>query len=75
MVLSPHKTATTQVSLNIALTAADAMPIDQSELEKLRATIPTARALPLMQLIARAESGSVVIEYLNKPNLVIEVIA
>jgi len=75
MVLSPHKTATTQVSLNIALTTADAMPIDQSELEKLRATIPTARALPLMQLIARAESGSVVIEYLNKPNLVIEVIS
>jgi hypothetical protein len=73
MVLSPQATQSTKASLTIALTEAETLPIDDLELEKLRATIPTARALPLLQQLARAQSGSVVIEYLNTPNLIIEV--
>lgn len=73
MVVSPQKSATTKTSLKIALSDADANSIAQPELEALRTTIPTARALPLMQLIARAESGRVVVDYLNKPNIVIDV--
>lgn len=73
MVLSPQTTQSTKASLTIALTEAEVLPIDDLELEKLRATIPTARALPLMQRLARAQSGSVVIEYLNTPNLLVEV--
>jgi hypothetical protein len=73
MVVSPQKSATTKTSLKIALSDADANSIAQPELEALRTTIPTARALPLMQLIAHAESGRVVVDYLNKPNLVVDV--
>ncbi len=75
MVIGLNKTKSTKASLKIALTEADAQPMHESEFETLRSSIPTARALPLMQYLARGQSGSVVIEYLNKPNLLVEISA
>ncbi len=45
----------------------------ESALEDLRQCIPAARSLPLLQLLARGGNGSVVIDYLNAPNLAIDV--
>ncbi|MGZ5079641.1 MAG: beta-ketoacyl synthase chain length factor [Usitatibacter sp.] len=42
-------------------------------LEALRISIPAARALPLLSLLARGESGRVVIEYLDGLALAVEV--
>jgi hypothetical protein len=37
-------------------------------LEAMRLAIPSARALPLMQAIARREAGRVILEYLEAPD-------
>lgn len=55
----------------MTLSAADAMA--DPALEALRAGIPAARALPLLQRIARREAGAVVLSYLDPAHLTVEV--
>ena len=49
--------------------------LDSPTLEALRAAIPAARALPLLQLLARGKPGRVVLEYVGGLGLAIEVMA
>ena len=49
--------------------------LDAPSLEAVRAGIPSARALPLLQLVARGEPGRVVLEYLDGLALAVEVTA
>jgi hypothetical protein len=73
LLLSPFKTKATLASLTIGLANANAMatPMASPALETLRTGIPTARCLPLMQLLARRTDGSVLIDYLDDLNLTI----
>jgi hypothetical protein len=74
MMLNPVKTAATKASLTIGLSSATATPMHEPNLENLRHRIPAARSLALLQLLAQGGEGSVVIEYLNVPNLSIGVL-
>lgn len=75
MVLTPTPSAGTQAKLIVTLcdgeTAADRL--SDPELEALRAAVPAARSLPLLRLLARGESGRVVLDYLDAQRLVVEV--
>ena len=73
LVINPHPTAAARALLKLSLTDAAATPMLQSELEPLRQSIPVARSLPLLALLAQARSGTVVLEYLNPLQLGIEV--
>jgi hypothetical protein len=44
-------------------------------LEQLRQTIPAARSLPLLQLLASGQPGQVVLEYLDDCQLAVTVSA
>ena len=59
--------------LTATLTDAPADSMADARLEALRATIPAARSLPLLSKLARQESGSVVIDYLEAQRIGIEV--
>jgi hypothetical protein len=49
----------------------DRMP--DPRLEALRASVPSARSLPLLRLLARREPGRVVLDYLPEQRLLVEV--
>jgi hypothetical protein len=53
--------------------AAAAHTLPDAQLEALRAQVPAARSLPLLQCLARARPGSVAIDYLEGERVTIEV--
>jgi len=59
----------------ITVTLTDALPdvLADNRLEALRVAIPAARALPLLCKLARAESGRVVLDYLETQRIAVEV--
>jgi Beta-ketoacyl synthase, N-terminal domain len=77
MVLTPTPLATARAKLILTLcereTAADRLA--DTELEALRAGLPAARSLPLLRLLARGESGRVVLDYLDAQRIAVEVCA
>jgi len=62
-----------EVGLTLKLGDVPADPMGDPELEALRASIPAARSLPLLQLIAARKAGTVNIEYLDGRSLTVEV--
>ncbi len=73
MLLNPHKTAATRASLTLAPTPLAVTPMADATLESLRQRIPAGRSLPLLELLAQARCGAVVIDYLDGLHLAIEV--
>jgi len=73
LVLSPARSASTLATLDLALSHAPMSTMADEGLETLRARIPAARSLPMMQALARAASASVVLEYLDGLNLAVSV--
>lgn len=73
MVLSPHKTPASRTRLAVSLSNAPATHMQQDVFEHMRLTIPVARCLPLLELLAHGRNGSVVVEYLDTLGLCIEV--
>lgn len=69
LVLSPARSAATQASLALALTDAAPTSMAEPELERLRQQVPTARSLPLLERLARGESGEVVIDCFDRLQL------
>jgi hypothetical protein len=59
--------------LTLRLDDAPADRMDNAELEALRASIPAARALPLLQRLAAGKPGVVNIEYLDGRSLAVDV--
>jgi len=53
--------------------AAAAQTLPDAQLEALRAQVPAARSLPLLQCLARARPGTVAIDYLEEQRVTIEV--
>ncbi|MBS0366403.1 MAG: beta-ketoacyl synthase chain length factor [Proteobacteria bacterium] len=72
LVLSPRRTAAALARIGARLTPqpGDAMP---GPLEALRQAIPAARALPLLGLLARAQRGTTVLDYLDDLRLAVEI--
>ena len=48
------------------------MPMSSAALENVRRGIPSARALPLLERIAKAQAGRVVLDYLDDVALAVE---
>jgi len=61
--------------IEVALTDEPADTMRHAPLEALRTASPTARSLPLLQRLARAEHGRTVLDYLDGQRLRIEVAA
>src|ERR1035437_7558985 len=74
-VLNPCLTSAARALLKLSFRDATATRIPQEDLEGLRQSIPVARSLPLLALLAQGRSGSVVVEYLDTLRLGIEVCA
>lgn len=77
MVLTPTPAANACGMLTASV-CDDNTPADRLEdpgLEALRAALPAARSLPLLRLLARAEPGRVVLDYIGEQRVVVEVSA
>ena len=77
LVLSPQRNALSLASITLAatnfLTSAAVDTLMDAGLERLRQTIPIARALPLLQVIAQKKASPVVLAYLDDMQLAVEV--
>ncbi len=73
LVINAVKTEKTKAGLTISLSreAVDAMA--DAQLDIVRQSVPSARALPLLQLLAKRNAGRVVVEYLEPLAMAIEV--
>ncbi len=73
LVLNPSQTPAARALLKITLSDTAATHMPQDDLERLRQSIPVARCLPLLHLLAQPHNGSVTLEYLDSLQLGIEV--
>lgn len=77
MVLAPQRSDRSLASITLDgrafMTDAAADTMQDHALEALRQSIPTARALPLLECIAKAEARSVVLAYLDPAQFRVEV--
>ncbi len=64
LLLTPERTARSLASLTVSPSNASAAQLADPALEQLRNAIPALRSLPLLQLLARGESGRVCLDYL-----------
>jgi len=75
LVLAPAVSAASQARLAASLTDAPADSMAEAALDHLRRSIPAARSLPLLAHLARRTSGCVVLDYLDRRRLAVEVSA
>lgn len=75
LVLTPAPEAASLARIAVALSDAPADRLPDLELEALRTSIPAARSLPLLRLLARREPGCAVLEYMPEQRLAVEVTA
>src|SRR5690606_1970889 len=73
LVLNACATAATKATLDMSLCRQRADTMTDVQLEQLRRSGPTARAVPLLQLLAAGTPGRTVIEYLDPYQLAVEV--
>jgi hypothetical protein len=59
--------------LQVALSDAPAAPMEQAAFESMRASIPAARSLPLLERLAQRRAGTVILDYLDTARLAVEV--
>jgi len=72
LLLAPHAGAASIARLSVTQSRSRFDTLNDP-LEGLRASIPAARALPLLQLLAQGSRGRTIIEYLDLQTLAIEV--
>lgn len=65
LVLAPEPTARAMAGIEVTLGEGVATRLEQPPLEALRATVPTARALPLLAAIARGTETITALDYLE----------
>jgi len=73
LLLAPRARPKSLAQLTVDLSAESAERLADPQLEALRAQVPAARGLPLLRRMARSERAMVVIDYLEKLRLRIEV--
>jgi hypothetical protein len=76
LVLAPVGTGTVTALATLRLTLSQQAPsaLAHPELEALRDSCPAARGLPLLEQLARARSGQVVLDYLDSMRLAVEIL-
>jgi hypothetical protein len=73
LALAPATSARALALVRIGLSAAAATPMAEPALEALRAAVPAARCLPLLECLARRRSRQVVLDYLDGARLAVDV--
>jgi hypothetical protein len=73
LLLRPPATGTALPRLQLSLSDAPAATMEHPGLESLRASIPAARSLPLLERLAQRRGGTVVLDYLDTARLAVEV--
>ncbi len=73
LVLGPQQSEQSIAQIQVSLTDEAAFRFTDAALETLRISIPSARGLPLLALIAKQETGRVVLDYLDNLRLAVEV--
>jgi hypothetical protein len=73
LALAPQQNANSIARLQVSFTVNEAFKFSDTALETLRTSIPSARGLPLLQLIAKGHANSVVLDYLDDLRLMVEV--
>lgn len=73
LVLSSKQNIKSVARIQVSFTDEAAYQFDDEALETLRSSIPSARGLPLLKLIAQKNDGRVVLDYLEHLRLAIEV--
>jgi hypothetical protein len=74
LVLTPERSANAIARIDARLTDAPATALAIPELEALRQAIPTARALPLLDVLARGRESNVVLDYLQDVQLHLDIV-
>lgn len=72
LVLNPVRSAQTLAAMTLTLGSDAPTALSDTTLEGLRTQIPAGRALPLLQRIARGETGTLVLDYLTECSLRVE---
>jgi hypothetical protein len=72
LLLTPQKTARSLAQLTLRSTAEMAQIMANPDLENLRTAIPALRVLPLLQMLAKGESGTVCLDYLAPMQLSVD---
>ena len=73
LLLMPEKTTRSLARITVTQTAKPADILTDSGMESLRQKIPALRCLPLLQKLARGESGEVCLDYLSSMQLLVEI--
>jgi hypothetical protein len=73
LLLTPQVKDSELPRLQLRLSDAPAATMGDAGLESLRASIPAARSLPLLELLAQRRAGGVVLDYLDTARLAVEV--
>lgn len=73
LLLTPERSERSLASITVTPTSAAAEPLADAALEALRTAIPALRALPLLQKLARGESGKICLDYLPPMQLSIDI--
>jgi hypothetical protein len=73
LLLTPSQRRESLAQLTAHLSADPAELFSEAPLEALRARVPAARSLPLLRRIARRERAAVVVDYLERQRLALEV--
>lgn len=73
LVLAPQKSERSLAGIEARLTDADAFEFADADLEALRRSNPAARALPLLDAIARGQAMGVVLDYLDGTRIAVDV--
>lgn len=66
LLLDPRPAPRTVARITASLTDAEAQHLPEPALEALRTSIPAARSLPLLKLLARGAGGATVLDYLQR---------
>ena len=73
LVLAPQKSERTLARIDVRLTDANAFAFADADFETLRLSNPAARALPLLEAIARGKASNVVLDYLDGTRLAVDI--
>jgi hypothetical protein len=73
VLLAPPDSIPAVATLRVGLCPDAATTLRDTELERLRRSIPAARCLPLLQRLAESRSERVVIDYLDSARLAVEI--
>jgi hypothetical protein len=73
LVLAPDRTGRAIARLSLALDDGETDRCTDPALEAMRASNPAARSLPLLAMLAQRRTGSVVVEYISPPQLLVSV--